>query len=240
MERLQKVIANYGYASRREAEKLISNKKVYVNGELITEMGYKVTFNDTITIDGVVINKEANKKYYLLNKPRNVVSTASDDLGRITVVDLINTEERIYPVGRLDYDTTGVLFLTNDGDFANYLTHPSNKIRKTYLAKLEGVLDKTAIDKLKEGIFLNKRRVAIVNFKVRKKDKVKNTTMIEISIEEGRNHIVKKVFEKLGFPVIKLTRTYFGDVNIGNLQSGEYRELSIKEVRNLMKNSNNL
>lgn len=240
MERLQKVIAHYGFASRRGAEELIKNKKVYVNGNLVTELGTKVNFEDSIMIDGVLINKDLVKKYYLLNKPRSVVSTASDDLGRITVVDLINTDERIYPVGRLDYDTTGALILTNDGDFANYLMHPSNKIKKTYLAKLEGVINKDAIDMLKKGVSLNGKMIDIVHFKVRKKDLVKSTTLIEITIEEGRNHIVKKLFQKLGFPVSKLTRTYYGGLNVNDLQSGEYRELTIKEVKTLLKDKNNL
>lgn len=238
MERLQKVIAGYGYASRREAEKLILAKKVCVNGSLVTELGTKVEASDLITINGVAINKEIIKKYYLLNKPRHVISTASDDHNRITVVDLINTDERIYPVGRLDYDTTGVILLTNDGEFANYLMHPSNKIKKTYVAKLEGLINKDAIDMLKNGIVINDKMVDIIHFKVRKKDFEKETTLIEVTIEEGRNHIVKKVFEKLGFPVAKLTRTSYGEINVNNLKSGEYRELSIKEVKTLLKNKN--
>lgn len=240
MERLQKVIANYGYASRREAEKLITNKKVYVNNRLITELGTKVSGDDTITINGVVINNQNTKKYYLLNKPRSVISTAHDDLGRITVVDLINTNHRIYPIGRLDYDTTGLILLTNDGDFANYLMHPKNEISKTYVAKVEGLLQKDAIDSLKHGVIINDRKVNIKNFKVRKKDFEKNTCLIEITISEGRNHIVKKVFEKLGYPVIKLTRTKYADLSLGKLQSGEYRELTIKEVKTLYKDKQNL
>lgn len=240
MERLQKVIATYGYASRRAAEKLILDKKVKVNGELVTELGVKVNATDLITINGKAINKEIIKKYFLLNKPRKVVSSVSDEVGRITVVDLINTSERIYPIGRLDYDTTGIILLTNDGEFANYLMHPSNEIRKTYIAKLEGVINKEAIDKLKKGVYINEQKVAMHNFKVRKKDNVKNTTLIEVTISEGRNHIVKKMFEKLGFPVMKLTRTVYGELNLGNLQSGEYRELSIKEVKNFYKNKSSL
>ncbi len=231
MERLQKVIANYGYCSRREAEKLISAKKVYVNNTLVTELGTKVSSSDLIMINGVTINNEITKKYFILNKPRSVVSSVKDDKGRITVVDLINTKERVYPIGRLDYDTTGLILLTNDGDFANHLMHPSNNFKKTYIAKLEGNIDGTAIHRLKKGVVIGERVVDVVRFKIGKKDFEKNTTMIELTIIEGRNHIVKKVFEKLGYPVIKLTRTNYGHLSVDKLKSGEYRELSIKEVK---------
>ncbi len=238
MERLQKVIAGYGYCSRREAEKLIAAKKVYVNNSLVTEAGTKVSGSDLIIINGVTINSEVSKKYFVLNKPRSVVSSVKDDKGRITVTDLINTNERIYPVGRLDYDTTGLILLTNDGDFANYLMHPSNHIKKTYMAKLEGIIDGKAIHRLKKGVVIGERIVDIVRFKVGKKDFEKKTTMIEISIIEGRNHIVKKLFEKIGFPVMKLTRTSYGHLDVSKLKSGEYRELSIKEVKKFFAEKN--
>ena len=140
MERLQKFIANSGYCSRRKAEELISKGQVYVNGEMVTELGTKVSGNETIVVEGVTLGKQTRKEYYLLNKPRGYICSVSDDKGRKVVTDLINTNERIYPVGRLDYDTTGVLLLTNDGDFANILMHPSNEVEKTYVAKLEGDL----------------------------------------------------------------------------------------------------
>ena len=136
MERLQKVIASSGVTSRRKAEELITAGKVKVNGEVVTELGTKVTDKDRIEVDNVLISKEV-KEYYLLNKPRGVVTTTSDDKGRKTVVDLIPTNARIYPVGRLDYDTTGVLLLTNDGDFANILMHPASEVEKVYMAKLK-------------------------------------------------------------------------------------------------------
>ncbi len=231
MERLQKVIAKYGYASRREAEKLITSKKVRVNGELITELGVKVDANDTIAINGTVINKEIVKKYYLLYKPRGVVSTTSDEHSRKCVTDFVPNHERVYPIGRLDYDTTGLILLTNDGEFANLLMHPSNKITKTYVAKINGVITADAVEQLKKGVVVEDRRVKIVNFKVRKKDRIKNSTLIELTIIEGRNHIVKKLFEKLGFEVLKLTRTRLGHLGLDNMKSGDYRELSIKEVK---------
>ena len=231
MERLQKVIASYGYASRRKAEDLIRHGKVLVNGKVITELGTKVEANDIISIDGVIINKDVKHEYYLLNKPRQVISSVEDKLGRITVRDLINTEARIYPVGRLDYDTTGLIILTNDGDFANMLMHPSYEIEKTYVAKINKVLDKDDINKLKKGIVIDNRKVDIKRFKVRKKDVEKNTSIVELTIVEGRNHIVKKIFESMRIDVIKLSRVSYAFLTLDGLKSGEYRKLSIKEIK---------
>lgn len=233
MERLQKVIASYGYASRRKAEDLIRHGKVLVNGKVITELGTKVLANDIISIDGVIINKDVKHEYYLLNKPRQVISSVEDKLGRITVRDLINTEARIYPVGRLDYDTTGLIILTNDGDFANMLMHPSYEIEKTYVAKINKVLDKDDINKLKKGIVIDNRKVDIKRFKVRKKDVEKNTSIVELTIVEGRNHIVKKIFESMRVDVIKLSRVSYAFLTLDGLKSGEYRKLSIKEIKKL-------
>ena len=233
MERLEKVIASYGYASRRKAEDLIRHGKVLVNGKVITELGTKVLANDVISIDGVIINKDVKHEYYLLNKPRQVISSVEDKLGRITVRDLINTEARIYPVGRLDYDTTGLIILTNDGDFANMLMHPSYEIEKTYVAKINKVLDKDDINKLKKGIVIDNRKVDIKRFKVRKKDVEKNTSIVELTIVEGRNHIVKKIFESMRIDVIKLSRVSYAFLTLDGLKSGEYRKLSIKEIKKL-------
>ena len=233
MERLQKVIASYGYASRRKAEDLIKHGKVLVNGKVITELGTKVEANDIISIDGVIINKDVKHEYYLLNKPRQVISSVEDKLGRITVRDLINTEARIYPVGRLDYDTTGLIILTNDGDFANMLMHPSYEIEKTYVAKINKVLDKDDINKLKKGFVIDNRKVDIKRFKVRKKDVEKNTSIVELTIVEGRNHIVKKIFESMRIDVIKLSRVSYAFLTLDGLKSGEYRKLSIKEIKRL-------
>ncbi len=233
MERLQKVIASYGYASRRKAEDLIRHGKVLVNGKVITELGTKVEANDIISIDGVIINKDVKHEYYLLNKPRQVISSVEDKLGRITVRDLINTEARIYPVGRLDYDTTGLIILTNDGDFANMLMHPSYEIEKTYVAKINKILDKDDINKLKKGIVIDNRKVDIKRFKIRKKDVEKNTSIVELTIVEGRNHIVKKIFESMRIDVIKLSRVSYAFLTLDGLKSGEYRKLSIKEIKKL-------
>ena len=231
MERLQKIISEYGYASRRKAEELIKEGKVSVNGEIVTELGTKANKDDVISIDGIVINKNIKYEYYLLNKPRQVISSALDKEGRTTVVDLIKTDARIYPIGRLDYNTTGLILLTNDGDFANHLMHPSHNIEKTYVAKLEGIITNEDIFKLKKGILIDNRKVDIKRLKVKNKDLEKNTSLVEITIVEGRNHIVKKVFEKLNLPVIRLSRISYGFLNIDNLKSGEYRSLTIKEVK---------
>lgn len=233
MERLQKVIASYGYTSRRKAEELIKHGKVLVNGKVITELGTKVDSSDIISIDGVIINSDVKHEYYLLNKPRQVISSASDKEGRITVCDLINTEARIYPVGRLDYDTTGLIILTNDGDFANMLMHPSFEIEKTYMAKINKIMDKDDINKLKKGVLVDNRKVEIKRFKVRKKDFAKNTSLVEITIVEGRNHIVKKLFETMHIDVLKLSRIGLAFLTLDNLKSGEYRNLTIKEIKKL-------
>ena len=233
MERLQKVIASSGFTSRRKAEELIKNGKVSVNGEIVTELGTKVSFEDSIVVDGTLLKKETNKEYYLLNKPRGIISSVSDDKDRKTVVDLINTDTRIYPVGRLDYDTTGLIILTNDGELTNILSHPSNNIEKTYIAKIEGILDVDDINKLKRGIVIEGKKCKPVRFKIRKKDKEKNNSLIEITIVEGRNHIVKKLFHELKHEVIKLKRETYAFLTLGDLKSGEYRQLSVKEVKKL-------
>lgn len=233
MERLQKVIASYGYTSRRKAEELIRKGKVMVNGKIITELGTKVEANDVISIDSVIINKDVKQEYYLLNKPRQVISSVEDKQGRITVRDLINTDARIYPIGRLDYDTTGLIILTNDGDLANLLMHPSFEVEKTYVAKVNKVLDKDDIKKIKSNIVVEGRKVVIKRFKIKKKDFEKNTSVVELSIVEGRNHIVKKIFASMNIDVIKLSRVGYAFLTIDNLKSGEYRNLTIKEIKKL-------
>ena len=233
MERLQKVIASSGLTSRRKAEELIKQGKVTVNGIVVKELGTKVSYEDDIIVDKVLLKKETNKEYYLLNKSRGIISSVSDDKNRKTVVDLIDTDSRIYPIGRLDYDTTGLILLTNDGELTNILSHPSNNIEKTYIAKIEGILSKENIDALKKGVMVDGKKCKPVRFKVRKKDLEKNTSLVEITIVEGRNHIVKKLFHELKHEVIKLKRESYAFLNLGNLKSGEYRMLSIKEVKKL-------
>lgn len=238
MERLQKVIAQAGFASRRKAEELIIKGKVYVNGEKVTELGTKVSGDDYITVDGVELKKE-DKVYYILNKPRQVVCTVSDEKNRKTVIDYIKTDKRIYPIGRLDYDTTGLLILTNDGELANILMHPSKGVEKTYVAKLNKNLQPEDLMRLKSGVLIDDIKCIPTRVKVRSFDKEKDTCIVEISIVEGRNHIVKRVFESLGYLVDKLTRTQYGFLKLDNLKSGEYRLLSVKEVKKLYEYDSN-
>lgn len=232
MERLQKVIANSGICSRRKAEELILSGKVKVDGQVITELGTKVSDKNTVEVNNVKINRE-ERVYYLLNKPRGVITTTSDDKNRKTVIDLIDTNKRIYPIGRLDYDTTGVLILTNDGEFANLIMHPKNEIDKVYVAKLKGIINGEAVKKLLAGVSIDNDIVKASRVKVRKTDPKTDSSMVEITIHEGKNHQVKKMFESVGYLVDKLKRERIGFLTCGNLQSGEYRKLSNKEVSQL-------
>lgn len=230
MERLQKVIASSGVTSRRKAEDLIKAGKVKVNGRIVTELGTKVAQSDRIEVNNQIIVKEP-KEYYLLNKPRGVITSTSDDKKRKTVIDLINTTARIYPIGRLDYDTTGVLLLTNDGEFANIIMHPNNEIDKVYLAKLEGIIKGEQINKLKEGVTIDDVIVKASRVKLKKINQESNTSLVELTIHEGKNHQVKKMFEAVGYHVDKLTRKRVGIFDIRSLKSGEFRKLTPKEVQ---------
>lgn len=232
MERLQKVIAASGYCSRRKAEELIKTGHVTVNGNVITELGIKVLPTAKIEIDGEKISKE-HKEYYLLYKPRSVITSTSDDKMRKTVIELIETDARIYPVGRLDYDTTGALILTNDGDFANMLMHPTNKIDKVYLVKIRGILYPDMIRKLQQGVIIDGKKTARSKVRVKKYDKKSDTSMVEVIIHEGKNHQVKKMFEAIGKDVIKLHRERVAFLNLKGLKSGEYRRLNPKEIKQL-------
>ena len=233
MERLQKIIANSGFCSRRKAEEYIQNRKVKVNGEIISELGYKASYEDYIEVNGTPINKKEEKVYYLLNKPRGVVTTASDDKGRKTVVDLIKTDKRIYPVGRLDYDTTGIILLTNDGELTNYLTHPKNEIEKVYIAKIRGLITKEELKKLCNGVVIDGFKTSKSKAKILKSDRKTNSSVVELIIHEGKNHQVKKMFEAIGHEVLKLKRESISFLTLDGVKSGSYRELSIKEVKKL-------
>ena len=230
MERVQKVIAECGYCSRRSAEKLILQGKVKVNGKVVLELGTKVSKGDSIEVEGVVIDNNKNYEYYLLYKPRGVVSTTSDDKGRKCVVDLIDTTTRIYPVGRLDYDTTGVLLLTNDGKLANKLMKPNSEIDKTYIAKVEGILTGYDIKRLRKGIIIDGKKTSNAIVKLKNISKEKQTSLVEIIIHEGKNHQVKKMIEAVGKKVIKLKRERYAFLDLKGLKAGEYRRLSNKEV----------
>jgi len=232
VERLQKVIANSGVTSRRKAEELIQEGKVKVNGEVITTLGFKVNPSDNIEVNGLSISKE-EKVYYVLNKPREVITSVSDDKGRKTVVDLIDEDRRIYPVGRLDYDTTGIILLTNDGELANLMMHPRNEIDKCYVAKISGVLNPKELMMLKTGVTIDGVKTRKAHVKVRKIDKETNTSIVELIIHEGRNHQVKKMFEAVNHEVLKLKRERIAFLDLTGLKSGEYRKLNHKEVTTL-------
>ena len=230
MERLQKVIANLGYTSRRKAEELIINGKVKVNGEVVKELGTKVKTSDVIEVENTILDNNKNYEYYLLNKPREVISSAKDEHGRKTVVDLIITSERIYPVGRLDYDTTGAIILTNDGYLANKLMHPSSNIEKKYVAKVSGLVTGYDIKKLRSGVIIDGKKTYPAKVKLKKYDKKTDKSLVELIIHEGRNHQVKKMFEVLGHDVIKLKRETYANFDLTNLKPGEYRHLTNKEI----------
>lgn len=230
MERLQKVIANLGYCSRRKAEELIKDGKVLVNGNIVTELGIKIKNSDTIEVEGNILDNNKNYEYYILNKPRGVVTTTNDEHGRKTVIDLIDTSTRIYPIGRLDYDTTGLLLLTNDGELANKLMHPSFKIDKTYIAKIEGIISPISIKKLRSGVVIDGYKTRPARVKVKSIDKKTNKSIVEITISEGKNHQVKKMFEAVGHQVLKLKREKYAIFDIKDLKVGEYRKLTFKEV----------
>jgi len=231
MERVSKLIANAGFCSRRKAEEYIESNRVKVNGRVIS-LGDKANPGDVISVNGTVITKE-DKEYILLYKPRGVVTTTSDDKNRKTVIDLVRTNNRLYPVGRLDYDTTGLLLLTNDGELANLLMHPKSVIDKTYIVKVKGLVPPKVLKTLATGVMLDGKKTAKAHSKAKKYDKKTDTSIIELTIHEGKNHQVKKMFEALGYDVIKLKRETYSFLDLSGLTSGEYRALTPKEVKKL-------
>ena len=230
MERLQKVISSLGYTSRRHAEELIKKGLVKVNGVVVTELGTKVTTKDTIEVENTILDNNKNYEYYLLNKPRGIISSTRDEHNRKTVVDLIATDARIYPVGRLDYDTTGAIILTNDGYLANKLMHPSSNIYKKYVAKVSGLITGYEIKKLRDGVIIDGKKTSKAKVKLKKYDKITDKSFVELEIHEGKNHQVKKMFETIHHDVIKLKRDTYAGLNLDNLKPGEYRRLTNKEV----------
>ena len=237
MIRLQKAIADSGFCSRRKAEEYIINGKVIVNGEIVTELGTKVNSSDEIMVDGNVITKQ-DKEYYVFYKPRGIICSTNDDKGRKTVVDFFDSNKRLYPVGRLDYDTTGIIFLTNDGEFTNTILHPKNNIPKVYIAKLEGIISGYEINKIKSGVIIDGYKIIPDRVKLKSADKKSNTCIVEIIVHDGKNHEVKKIFESVRHNVIKLKRESIGFIDLTGLKSGEYRKLTIKEVKQLYAYSN--
>lgn len=232
MERLQKYLSSCGVASRRKSEELILNGKVKVNGVVVRELGIKVSDNDIIMVNGVTLKKQ-EKEYYLLYKPEKTICSVSDDKGRVCVVDLIDTDEKIFPVGRLDYDTSGLLLLTNDGEITNKLTHPKGNVEKTYYVKADGIVTKEELITLEKGIILDGVKTKRAYAKLKKVDKKNKKSYVELTITEGRNHQVKNMFNYIGHKVLKLKRISYAFLTLDKLSTGEYRKLTIKEVKQL-------
>ena len=232
MKRLQKYISECGIASRRKAEELITSGKVSVNGEVVTTLGTKINETDVVMVNNKLI-KEDLKEYYLLYKPREVISSVKDDKNRKTVCDLIKTKTRIFPVGRLDYDTTGIILLTNDGELSNILMHPSREVTKEYYAKVKGFFKKEAAVKLSSGVILNGKKTKKAVFKLDRYDKRNDVSYVKVVITEGRNHQVKDMFKLFNYDVVKLKREKYAFLDLSGLKSGEYRPLSLKEVKRL-------
>lgn len=234
-ERLQKVMAACGVASRRKCEEIITQGRVKVNGKVVTELGTTVGKNDQIVVDGKELIKE-QLVYYVLYKPTGYLTTVSDDLGRRTVMDLIDPETkktRIFPIGRLDYDTSGVLLLTNDGDLSYRLTRSAKEIEKTYQVRINGIINQDAVTKLMKGVMIDgvmtkRAKVEVISF-----DKPNNSSLIMLTITEGRNRQVRKMCEAIGYDVKKLKRVSFGGVTLEGLSVGEYRMLKPHEIKKL-------
>ena len=232
MERLQKFLSQCGVASRRKSEELIIQGKVKINGKIVKDLGTKVSENDEVYVNNIMVTKQ-NKLYYLLYKPEKTICSVHDEKGRITVVDLINTKEKIFPVGRLDYDTSGLLLLTNDGELTNKLTHPSGSIEKTYFAKINGIISTREVNEMENGIVIDGVKTKKSQVKIKKIDKTNNKSYVEITITEGRNHQVKKMFSYFNYKVLKLKRIKYSFLTLDGLSIGEYRNLTIKEVKQL-------
>ena len=231
MERLQKLIAQAGICSRREAEKIILAGRVTVDGKIIRELGAKADTNQKICVDGKPLTFDAEKIYILLNKPRGYVSTVKDERGRRTVLEILgeNFKNRVYPVGRLDLNSEGLILLTNDGDLTNALIHPRFEVKKTYRAKISGVLTEEKLDKLRAGVELDDGLTAPAE--IYRLD----TDLVEITIHEGRNRQVRRMFAAIGCDVKRLRRIKFAGLTLDGLKAGEFRELRAEEVAKLYK-----
>ena len=230
--RINKFLSSLGIASRRAIDKYIEEGRIKVNG-VIASIGIDVTEDDEICIDNKKIEtkKIEEKVYFMLNKPLEVLSASSDDRGRKTVVDLIKTDKRIFPIGRLDYMTSGLILLTNDGELFNRLVHPKSEIYKKYYIKVFGEVKKEEIDELKKGILLEDGKTLPAKVSGIKYDK--NKTSMYISIREGRNRQIRRMIEKLGYKVLMLRREKIGELSLGDLKEGKYRELTKEEIEYL-------
>ncbi len=234
-ERLQKVIAKSGITSRRKAEKLIEEGKVKVNGKVITELGVKVTDSDQIEVNNIPIEKE-KPVYFLFYKPRGVISSVSDDKDRKTVVDFFEEfEQRIFPVGRLDYDTSGLIIMTNDGDFMNVLLHPRYKMDKEYIVKTKGIPANEALKTFKKGIRSEGDILKAKQVKIMSVDKKKQTAIVKVILHQGKNRQIRRMFDAINCPVMKLRRERLAFLTLDGLQPGEYRELKPQEISDLKK-----
>ncbi|SEF76129.1 ribosomal large subunit pseudouridine synthase B [Caloramator fervidus] len=228
MERIQKYIARCGVTSRRKAEELVKQGRVRVNGNIIKEIVMVDPQKDIVEVDGKIIKPEENKVYIMLNKPVGYVTTVKDDRGRKTVLDLVNVKERIYPVGRLDYDTSGLLLLTNDGDFAYKLMHPSKEVDKVYIAEIEGIPTQDELEKFRKGLRIEDYITSPAKIDILK-IKGKNS-IVKIVIHEGKNRQVRKMCEKIGHKVVRLKRIQIGNIKLGDLKLGQWRYLTKEEI----------
>ncbi len=232
-ERLQKIIAASGVASRRKAEELIQQGRVKVNGQVVRELGTKAEYSDRIEVDGRLINKE-EKVYFLMNKPKNTICSMHDDRDRETIMNYVNEKQRIFPVGRLDYATTGLILLTNDGEFANMMMHPSHHIPKTYECAINGLISEEQIRELRKGVPLEDGMTLPAKVAVLSTNEAKKKTVMNITIFEGRNREIRRMMEYFGYDVIRLDRKRYGFLDYGSLHQGEYRKLRMYEVKKLM------
>ncbi len=229
MERLQKYMARCGAASRRKCEEYITQGRVKVNGQTVTQLGTTVSASDKVELDGKLLQEQPKYVYIMLNKPEKVMSTSSDPEGRVTVTQLIDLPYRLYPVGRLDYNTSGLILLTNDGDAAYRLTHPKYEIEKEYLAVIKGEIDRRDILKLERGVQIEENTVT-APAKIQVVGGTQHTVTLSITIHEGRNREVRKMLEAINKELLSLMRIRIGGINLGKLPSGEYRELNSTEL----------
>lgn len=233
--RLQKYLSEAGIASRRKSEELILQGKIKVNGQVVTELGTKVNpEKDEVKYKDKLVKIENKKIYILLNKPIGYVTTAKDQFNRDSVLDLVKVKERIVPVGRLDMYTSGALILTNDGEFVYKVTHPKHEINKTYTVTLKGIVDKNAIENLKDGVDIGGYVTKPAKVKILKLDKEKNITRLEIIIHEGKNRQVRKMCEAVGHKVLALHRSAIAGVGVKDIELGKWRYLTKEEVRKIL------
>jgi len=232
--RLNKYIAAAGVASRRKADELTKNGNVKINGQTVTAPGTDVQEGDRVEVNGLAVRPETRFLYLLLNKPKGYITTASDEKGRPTVLELItDIEQRLFPVGRLDANTTGMLLLTNDGDFAQRISHPSNETSKTYRARVTGVLSKEKLAQLRRGVDIGGFTTSPAEITLLKQ--TGSSAVVDITIHEGKNLQVRRMFDAVGSKVLELERTAIGTVRLGNLKSGHYRKLKKPEIEALLK-----